>query len=95
VQQEWLRDFLQDYASQSMRMMSALRGLTKNAMETAAERASDNIERMQQQTDDLVHKAEDAIHQAQDMGYQAVQQTGEQVSQVIQDNNNYMPETQH
>ena len=89
VQQEWLRDFLQDYAGQSMRMMGALRGLTKDAMETAA--ASENIERMQQQTDEMAHKTEDAIRQTQDMGYQAVQQAGEQTNNIVQDtNNNYI-----
>ena len=44
VQQEWLRDLLQDYTGQSMRMLGAWRGLTKNVMETAAESAADNID---------------------------------------------------
>jgi hypothetical protein len=30
VQQEWLRNLLQDYTSQNMRMLGAWRGLTKN-----------------------------------------------------------------
>jgi len=38
-----LRDLLQDYTSQSMRMLGAWRGLTKNVMETAAESAADNL----------------------------------------------------
>jgi ElaB/YqjD/DUF883 family membrane-anchored ribosome-binding protein len=91
VQQEWLRDFLQDYASQSMRMMGAWRGLTKNVMESAAETASDNIDQMQQGASDMVHQTEAAVHHAQDMGYQAVQQADEQISNIPQDpNNNYV-----
>jgi hypothetical protein len=91
VQQEWLRDFLQDYTSQSMRMMGALRGLTKNVMESAAESAANNIDRMQQGARDMTHQAENAMHHAQDMGHQAVQQTGEQVSNIAEDmNSNYI-----
>ncbi|HKQ10676.1 MAG TPA: hypothetical protein VJS85_05755 [Rhizomicrobium sp.] len=91
VQQEWLRDFLQDYSSQSMRLMGALRGLTKNVIESAAENAADSIERMQREAKDMAHQAEGAIHRAQDMGYQAAQQAGEQVGNIVQDtNNNYI-----
>ena len=91
VQQEWLHDFLQDYTSQSMRMMGAMRGLTKNVMESAAESAADNIDRMQRGASDMAHQAEDAIHRAGNMGYQAVQQAGEQTGNIAQDmNNNYV-----
>ena len=84
VQQEWLRDFLQDYASQGMRMMGALRGLTKNAMESAAENASENIERMRHEAKDAMDKTSEAMNRA-----------GEQMSQMAQDNSNYVQETQH
>ena len=91
VQQEWLRDFLQDYSSQSMRLMDAMRGLTRTVMETAGQSASDTIDRMQQQTGDVLHQAEDAVHQGENMGYQAVQQTEEQMGNIVQDtNNNYV-----
>jgi len=91
VQQEWLRDLLQDYGSQSMRLMDAMRGLTRTMMETAGQSASDTIDRMQQQAGDVLHQAEDAIHQAENTGYQAVQQTEEQIGNIIQDtNNNYV-----
>ena len=84
VHQEWLRDFLQDYASQSMRMMGALRGLTKNAMESAAENASENIERMRHEAKDAMDKTSEAMNRA-----------GEQMSQMAQDNSNSIQETQH
>jgi len=91
VQQEWLRDFLQDYASQGMRMMGAWRGLTKNVIESAAENAADNIDRMQHQASDVAHQAEDAIHRAGNAGYQAAQQADEQIGNIAQDmNNNYI-----
>lgn len=84
VQQEWLRDCLQDYASQSMRMMTAMRGLTKNMMTSAVETASDNIDRMQKEAGETMHRAEDAMEQA-----------GEQMSHMVQDANTYIQETQH
>jgi hypothetical protein len=91
VQQEWLRDFLQDYTSQGMRMMGAWRGLTKNVIESAAENAADNIDRMQHQASDMAHQAEDAIHRAGNAGYQAAQQADEQIGNIAQDmNNNYI-----
>jgi len=91
VQQEWLRDLMQDYSSQGMRWMSALRGLTRTVMERASESAAENIDRMQHQASDVMHQAEEAVHHAQDMGYQAVRQAGEQVGNIVQDtNNNYI-----
>ena len=84
VQQEWLRDFLQDYTSQSMRVMNAMRGFTKHAMESAAENASDNIDRMKSQAKDAMDRTSEAMHKA-----------GEQVSHAAPDNNSFTQETQH
>jgi ElaB/YqjD/DUF883 family membrane-anchored ribosome-binding protein len=91
VQQEWLRDFLQDYASQGMRVMGALRGLTKKAMESAAENASENIERMRHEAKDVMDQTSETMNRAGEV----MQQAGEQMSQAVQDNNNYIQETQH
>jgi len=82
VQQEWLRDFLQDYASQSMRMMGALRGFTKSMMESAA--ASDNIERMKSQAQDAMGPTSAVMDKP-----------AEQMGHAAQDNNDFMQETQH
>ena len=91
VQQEWLRDLLQDYSSQSMRWMGAMRGLTRNVMEKATENAADSIDRMKHQASDAMHQAEDATHHAENMGYQAVQQSDEQMGNIVQEtNNNYV-----
>jgi hypothetical protein len=91
VQQEWLHDLLEDYTGQSMRMLGAWRGLTKNAMETAAESAVDNIDRMQHETDGMIHQAENRVHHAETTGYQAVQQADGQMGNIVQDvNNNYI-----
>lgn len=84
VQQEWLRDLLQDYAGQSMRLMGAWRGLTKNVMESAAEKAADGIDQMQHQASDVLQQAGGAMDQA-----------GQQVNQMAQDTNTYIQETQH
>jgi len=84
VQQEWLRDLVQDYTSQSMRVMTAMRGFTKHAMESAAENASDNIERMKSQAQDV-------------MGHTsaAMEKTADQMTQMAQDGSNFVQETQH
>ena len=83
VQQEWLRDLLQDYTSQSMRLMGAMRGLTKNVMASAVETASENIDRMQQEAGDAMNRASDAMDKA-----------GEQASHMVQQANNYVQEVQ-
>ena len=91
VQQEWLRDLLQDYTGQGMRWMGALRGLTRTVMEKATERAADTIDRVQDEARDVMQQAEDAARDAENVGYQAVQQTEEQVGNIVQDtNNNYV-----
>jgi hypothetical protein len=91
VQQEWLRDLLQDYTGQSMRWMGALRGLTRNVMEKATESAAENIDRMQHETSEVMQQAEDATRHAENTGYQAVQQADEQIGNIVQDtNNNYV-----
>ena len=67
VQQEWLRDLLQDYASQNLRFAGAFRGLAQNVMASAAEATSDNIDRMQHEASDMVHKGGEQMSQmAQD-----------------------------
>lgn len=91
VQQEWLRDLLQDYTGQSMRWMGALRGLTRNVMEKAGENAADGIDHFQQQAGDVMQQLGEAAQQAGD----AVDQAGQQMNQVAQDTNNYIQETQH
>lgn len=84
VQQEWLRDLLQDYTSQSLRWMGAWRGLTRNVMEKAAENTADVIDRVQDEAGEAIQQAGEAMDQA-----------GQQMNQVVQDTNNYIQETQH
>jgi ElaB/YqjD/DUF883 family membrane-anchored ribosome-binding protein len=84
VQQEWLRDLVQDYTSQSMRVMNAMRGFTKHAMESAAENASDNIERMKDNAQDVMGHTSAVMEKAAD-----------QVNQMAQDGGNFVQETQH
>src|SRR5476651_197691 len=57
VQQEWLRDFLQDYIGQNIRVAGTFRGLAQNVMASATEATSDNIDRMQHEAGDMVHNA--------------------------------------
>ena len=68
VQQEWLRDFVQDYMNHNMRMANALRGLTQNVMACASEHAADNIDRTQHAASDMAHKVNEQMNQiAQDV----------------------------
>jgi hypothetical protein len=67
VQQEWLRDFVQDYIGQNVRVAGAFRGLAQNAMASAGEAVSDNIDRVQQEAGEMVHSAAEQTSQmAQD-----------------------------
>ena len=52
VQQEWLRDFVQDYMGQNMRLAGALRGLTQNVMACASE----NLDHAQHIANDLAQE---------------------------------------
>ena len=68
VQQEWLRDLVQDYIGQNMRIAGALRGLTQNVMACATETASGQIDRMQQDAHEMVNQAGEQMNQmAQDV----------------------------
>ena len=80
VQQEWLRGFVEDYLAQQMRMAGAFRGIAHNVVASAAETASENIDRMQQ---DVQQTAEVAGQQM------------EQMAQDTQQANTYVQQTQH
>ncbi|HVW72400.1 MAG TPA: hypothetical protein VHC39_02085 [Rhizomicrobium sp.] len=68
VQQEWLRDFMQDYMSHNMRIVSALRGLTQNAMASATEQAAENIDHAQHMASNMAHETNQQMsHIAQDV----------------------------
>ena len=84
VQQEWLRELMEDYIGQNMRLAGALRGLTQNAMASATEAVSDNIDHTQ-------HGAAEMVHQGAEMA----QQASEQVNQMAQDANHYTQEPVH
>jgi hypothetical protein len=75
VQQEWLRDLVQDYIGQNLRMAGALRGLTQNVMACASEQAAENMESARQSASEMVREtgqqmgqiAQDANNYAQRM----------------------------
>jgi hypothetical protein len=58
VQQEWLRDFVQDFIGQNMRLAGALRGAGHDAMATATDAAQHNIDQGQ----DMAHQAGQQFH---------------------------------
>ena len=74
VQQEWLRGFVEDYLAQQMRLAGAFRGIAHNVVASAAETASENIDRMQQDGQQAVEAA----------GQQMAQEAGSFVQQTTQ-----------
>jgi hypothetical protein len=95
VQQEWLRDFVQDYASQNMRLAGALQGLTQNAITSAAEAASDTIDRVRREAGHMAHEADKTAQHAGEQAEQMTQHASEQVSQTVQNGENYYQEPLH
>lgn len=61
VQQEWLRDFMQDYMSHNMRVVSALRGLSHKAMTSATEQVAENIDHAQHMASDMAHQVNEQM----------------------------------
>ena len=88
VQQEWLRGFVEDYLAQQMRLAGAFHGIAHNVVASAAETVSENIDRMQQEGQQM---AETAGHEMNRMANTA----GQQMDQMAQDANTYMQGTQH
>ncbi|SRR5579883_3175578 len=67
VQQEWLRELFEDYVSQQMRLAKTFRGLAQNVAASAADAASQNIDRMQEEGRHMAESAGQQMHQmAQD-----------------------------
>jgi hypothetical protein len=91
VQQEWLRGFVEDYLAQQMRLAGAFRGIAHNVVASAAETASENIDRMQQEGQRV---AEVAGHEMNRMADTAGQQM-DQAAQDAQQANTYVQGTQH
>lgn len=75
VQQEWLRDFVQDYMSQNMRLAGAFRGLTQNVVASAAQTASQTVDQMQQNASEAVEQAGQQMSQAAQQVETYVQET--------------------
>ena len=89
VQQEWLRDLVEDYLAQQMRVAGAFRGIAHNVMASATETASENIDRMQQESQQMAEAAGQEMNRMADTA-------GQQLDQVAQDANTYMqPGMQH
>ena len=83
VQQEWLRGFVEDYLAQQMRLAGALRGIAHNVVASATETASENIDRMQQDGQQMVETAGHDMNRMADTA-------GQQMDQMAQDANTYM-----
>jgi hypothetical protein len=91
LQQEWLRDLMQDYAGQNMRLVGAWRGVAHTVVSEAKDAAGETVDRMHAHADDTAQQTEETLDHAQDLGHQAVHETSEQVNNIGQDlNNNYI-----
>lgn len=63
AQQEWLRALMEDYMGQQVRLAGAFRGLAHDVAATAAETASENIDRMQQDSREMAETASRQMNQ--------------------------------
>ena len=75
VQQEWLRDLVQDYIGHNMRMAGALRGLTQNVVACASEQAAQSMDRAHQAAKDMTHEAGQQMSNAVQETNSYIQQT--------------------
>ena len=75
VQQEWLRGFVEDYLAQQMRLAGAFRSIAHNVVVSAAETASENIDRMQQDGQQVVEASGQQMEQMAQDTNNFVQQT--------------------
>jgi hypothetical protein len=75
VQQEWLRDLVQDYMSQNMRLAGAFRGVAQNVVASAAETASQTVDRMQQEAGEMAEQASEQMNRAAETVENDVQET--------------------
>ncbi len=91
LQQEWLRDLMQDYAGQNMRLVGTWRGVAHTVVSEATEAVGETVERMQSGAADMARTTEEAASHAEDLGQQAGQDVGEQMADLSHDmNNNYV-----
>jgi hypothetical protein len=91
VQQEWLRGFVEDYLAQQMRLAGAFRGIAHNVVASAAETASENIDRMQQEGQRVGEVAGHEMNRMADTAGQQMDQTAQDAQQA----NTYVQGTQH
>jgi hypothetical protein len=91
VQQEWLRGFVEDYLAQQMRLAGAFRGIAHNVVASAAETASENIDRMQQEGQRVAEVAGHEMNRMADTAGQQMDQTAQDAHQA----NTYVQGTQH
>ena len=63
VQQEWLRAFVEDYLGQQMRLAGVMRGLAHEVAVSAAETASENIDRMSREGREMAEAVGNQVSQ--------------------------------
>jgi hypothetical protein len=77
LQQEWLRDLMQDYAGQNTRLAAAWRGVAGTMVSEAKAAAGETAQ-----------QAEETLDHAQDIAQDAMHETGEQMADLDHDANN-------
>ena len=88
VQQEWLRDLMQDYTEFSQRNAQAFRDMSQTVAAKCADAASQTVDRIQAQAKDSVRQGAQMMSEAQDRTEAAMHQAGEQANNFVQDQNN-------
>jgi hypothetical protein len=88
VQQEWLRELMQDYAEFGQRTAQAYRGVAQTVAAKATDAASQAVDRAHAKAQDTLHQSAQAVADAQNHVQAAVQNAGEQANNFAQDANN-------
>ena len=87
VQQEWLRDLMQDYAELGQRNAAHIRGISQTVVAQASTAASETVDRMHAHAQDSLQQGAQMMAEANDRIDHAVQNAGEQATTFTQDAN--------
>lgn len=88
AQQEWLRDFIADYASQTQRVAGVFRGVAHTVVTSATEAAGETVDRVHSHASEAMRQTAEAIDESQERMNSAAQDFAQQAEYAAQ-------ETQH
>lgn len=88
AQQEWLRDFITDYAAQTQRVAGVFRGVAQTVVTSATAAAGETVDRVHEHASQAVRQTAEAIDESQQRMGAAAESFAQQAEYAAQ-------ETQH